>query len=73
LLDGAAEWQVARGADQWRPESFSDEVREVGAAGDLYVAKEEDEIVGCFMLEGTCPGWMVPSGHPRHRRIRASW
>jgi RimJ/RimL family protein N-acetyltransferase/predicted GNAT superfamily acetyltransferase len=59
LLDEAAAWQEDRGIDMWRPGTFDAEVREVANAGDLYVARREGGIVGCFMLEAACPAWMA--------------
>jgi protein-tyrosine phosphatase len=52
LLDAAAAWQQSQGIDQWRPGQFPEEIRLTIANGDLYVARLEGVIVGCFMLEG---------------------
>ena len=52
LLDAAAAWHQSRGISQWRPGQFPEEIRLTIANGDLYVARFEGAIVGCFMLEG---------------------
>jgi SAM-dependent methyltransferase/ribosomal protein S18 acetylase RimI-like enzyme len=60
LLDAAATWQQSRGIRQWTPGSFDDEVNEAIADRSLYVARREDLIVGCFMLDLQSPPWMTP-------------
>jgi len=60
LLDAAATWHQESGIDQWSPGRFGEEVREVAVAGDLYVARHDAGIVGCFMLEAACPPWLEP-------------
>ena len=59
LLDEAAAWQQDHGIDMWRPGTFGTEVREVADAGDLYIARRDGDVVGCFMLEAACPAWMA--------------
>jgi len=51
LLDEAALWQQSRGIDLWHPGTFEVDARATIDAGDLYVAREDDSIVGCFMLD----------------------
>jgi len=51
LLDAAAEWQRARGWNQWTPGWFGDEVREAIAERSLYVARNAGDPVGSFMLD----------------------
>jgi GNAT superfamily N-acetyltransferase len=59
LLDSVAHWLHSGGIDQWISGTFHDEVVDVVAAGDLYVGKRDGRIVACFMLESSCPEWMV--------------
>jgi ribosomal protein S18 acetylase RimI-like enzyme len=59
LLDAAAAWQQSRGIRQWRPGQFRDEVRETIASGDLYVARRDGVIIGCFLLDTESPSWMT--------------
>ena len=51
LLDAAARWQKSQGIDLWEPGSFDQDVRGTIAAGDLYTARLDGLIVGCFMLD----------------------
>ncbi len=51
LLDAAARWQKSQGIDLWEPGSFDQDVRGTIAAGDLYVARRDGAVVGCFMLD----------------------
>jgi GNAT superfamily N-acetyltransferase len=66
LLDAAATWQQERGIAQWIPGGFADDVRQTTVAGDLYVARRDDTIVGCFMLEAGAPPaierWLTDRG-----------
>jgi len=50
LLDDAAMRQHELGADMWTPGQFGEEVRETIEAGDLFVARDGGELIGCFML-----------------------
>jgi GNAT superfamily N-acetyltransferase len=59
LLDEAAAWQQSRGFHQWTPGQFHDEVRETIATGELYVARRDGDIVGCFLLDTRSPSWMA--------------
>ena len=67
LLDAAAVWLQSRSVDQWQPGRFGEEVRQIIASGDLFVARRGGALVGCFMLEGQEPlsvaGWLAD-----HRR-----
>jgi len=51
LLDAAARWQKSQGIDLWEPGSFDEDVRDTIAAGDLYVARRDGAVIGCFMLD----------------------
>jgi ribosomal protein S18 acetylase RimI-like enzyme len=60
VLDAAAEWHQSRGIEQWTPGGFRDEVRGAIDSGDLYVARREGRLVGCFLLDSQSPSWMRP-------------
>ena len=72
LLDEAAEWQETRGIDLWRPGRFRDEIEQVTSAGDLYVARQDGSIVGCFMLDEGSPRltrWLMDHGREPERSV----
>ena len=65
LLDEAATWQLGRGIDLWRPGQLGEEVRFTIEAGNLYVARRDGVIVGCFMLDEGSPRlteWLIEHG-----------
>jgi ribosomal protein S18 acetylase RimI-like enzyme len=55
LLDAAATWLRSRGIDMWEPGRFEQDVRDTIGNGDLYVARGDGVIVGCFMLDAGPP------------------
>ena len=72
LLDAAASWQRSRGIDLWTPGHFDDDVRRTIDDGDLYVAREDGAVVGCFMLdEGSSrmTEWLVEHGRVPSRGV----
>src|SRR5687767_11718107 len=66
LLDAAAAWLESRGIDQWKPGQFGEEIRQAIARGELFVARRDGALVGCFMLEAEEPTnvarWMTEHG-----------
>jgi predicted GNAT family N-acyltransferase len=66
LLDAAAAWLESRGIDQWKPGQFAEEIRQAIARGELFVARRDGALVGCFMLEAEEPTnvarWMTEHG-----------
>jgi ribosomal protein S18 acetylase RimI-like enzyme len=72
LLDAAAAWQESRGIDLWTQGQFDDDVHRTIADGDLYVAREDGAIVGCFMLDEGSPrmtDWLVEHGRVPSRGV----
>jgi ribosomal protein S18 acetylase RimI-like enzyme len=51
LLDAAAAWHQSRGIGLWTPGRFGDEVRQTIATGELFVARRDGVLVGCFLLD----------------------
>jgi ribosomal protein S18 acetylase RimI-like enzyme len=51
LLDAAATWQQSRGIGPWTPGRFGDEIHLAIASGELFVARRDGALVGCFLLE----------------------
>src|SRR4051812_16502328 len=65
LLDDAAMRQHELGADMWTPGQFGEEVRDTIEAGDLFVARDGGELIGCFMLDAGSPRfarWLADNG-----------
>jgi ribosomal protein S18 acetylase RimI-like enzyme len=72
LLDAAALWQRSLGIDLWHPGTFEEDVRTTIAAGDLYVAREQSAIIGCFMLDEGSPRlrrWLAEHGREPDRGV----
>ena len=55
LLDEAAARQESRGVAMWTPGQFADEVHETIATGEMFVARRDGELVGCFLLDARDP------------------
>jgi hypothetical protein len=55
LLDAAAAWQESRGVPMWTAGQFVDEVHETIATGELFVARRDGALVGCFLLDARDP------------------
>ncbi len=77
LFREAAEWLLARGIDQWRPEQFEREalLRHI-APGEIYVAERDGEVAGTLALTWTDPriwGEQLPdAGYVHWLAIRRS-
>ena len=72
LLDAAATWLQSRGIDMWEPGRFERDVRETIGNGDLYVARQDGVVVGCFMLDAGSPRmtrWLAQHGRPPERGV----
>ena len=72
LLDAAAVWQQGVGIDLWRPGTFKEDVRATIGAGDLYVARDNGAIIGCFMLDEGSPRltrWLTEHGRRADRGV----
>lgn len=72
LLDAAAKWQQRRGIDLWKPGQFGEDVRQTVADGDLFVARRDGALVGCFMLDEGSPRmtqWLNEHGRQPERGV----
>jgi GNAT superfamily N-acetyltransferase len=70
ILDDAAAWQIERNLDMWTPGQFGAEIAEAIADTTLYVARRDDAVVGCFILDRCgrrLEGWLIEHGRPPSR------